>query len=118
VEQLSVDGQFRTPALNDYDRQWRRVIFDLPSTVAFQRLDDSIAHYGASIDDGAMSIALTKGSSKTWKSGFTYQHYGSDQLILDGDMDNHRIHMQLQLADFGTFPLLNSTFRWVRPNQK
>jgi hypothetical protein len=118
VEQLSVDGQFRTPALNDYDRQWRRVIFDLPSTVAFQRLDDSIAHYGASIDDGAMSIALTKGSSKTWKSGFTYQRSGSDQLILDGDMDNHRIHMQLQLADFGTFPLLNSTFRWVRPNQK
>jgi hypothetical protein len=118
VEQLSVDGQFQTPALNDYDRQWRRVIFDSPSTVAFQRLDDSIAHYGASIDNGAMSIALTKGSSKTWKSIFTYQRSGSDQLILDGDMDNHRIHMQLQLADFDTFPLLNSTFRWVRPNQK
>jgi uncharacterized membrane protein YphA (DoxX/SURF4 family) len=118
VEQLSVDGQFQTPALNDYDRQWRRVIFDLPSIVAFQRLDDSIAHYGASIDTGANSIALTKGSSKTWKSSFTYQRSGSDQLILDGDMDNHRIHMQLQLADFDTFPLLNSTFRWVRPNQK
>jgi hypothetical protein len=118
VEQLSVDGQIQTPALNDYDRQWRRVIFDLPSTVAFQRLDDSIAHYGASIDDGSKSIALTKGTSKTWKSTFTYQRSGSDLLILDGDMDNHRIHMQLQLADFDTFPLLNSPFRWVRPNQK
>jgi hypothetical protein len=118
VEQLSVDGQFQTPALNDYDRQWRRVVFDAPSTVAFQRLDDSIAHYGASIDTGVKSIALTKGSSKTWKSSFTYQTTGSDQLILDGDMDNHRIHMQLQLAAFDTFPLLNSTFRWVRPNQK
>ena len=118
VEQLSVDGQFQTPALNDYDRQWRRVIFDLPGTVAFQRLDDSIAHYGASIDTGVKSIALTKGSSKTWKSSFTYQRSGSDQLILDGDMDHHRIHIQLQLADFDTFPLLNSTFRWVRPEQK
>ncbi len=118
VEQLSVDGQSQTPALNGYDRQWRRVIFDLPGSVAFQRIDDSIAHYGASIDNGAMSIALTKGSSKTWNSSFTYRRSGSDQLILDGDMDNHRIHMQLQLADFDTFPLLNSPFRWVRPNQK
>ena len=118
VEQLSVDGQFQTPALYDYDRQWRRVIFDLPGTVAFQRLDDSIARYGSSIDTGLKSIALTKGSSKTWKSSFSYQRSGADQLILDGDMDNHRIHMQLQLADFDTFPLLNSTFRWVRPDQK
>jgi hypothetical protein len=118
VEQLSIDGQLQTPALNDYDRQWRRVIFDLPSTMAIQRLDDSIAHYGASIDTGAESIALTKGASKTWKSSFSYQRSGTDQLVLDGDMDNHRIHMQLQLADFDTFPLLNSTFRWGRPNQK
>jgi len=118
VEQLSVDGQFTTPALNDYDRQWRRVIFDLPSTMAFQRVDDSIAHYGAFIDTSVKSIALTKGSSKTWKSSFTYQRSGADHLILDGDMDHHRIHIQLQLADFDTFPLLNSTFRWVRPDQK
>jgi hypothetical protein len=118
VEQLSVDGQVQSPALNDYDRQWHRVVFDLPSTVAFQRLDDSFAHYGVSIDTDSNSIALTKGSSKTWKSSFNYQHTGSNELILDGNMDNHRIHMQLQLADFDTFPLLNSGFRWVRPDQK
>jgi hypothetical protein len=118
VEQLSVDGQIQTPALNDYDRQWRRVIFDSPGSVAFQRIDDSIAHYGASIDDGTKSMNLTKGSSKTWNSTFTYQRSGLDQLILDGSMDNHRIHMQLELVDFDTFPLLNSSFRWVRPNQK
>jgi len=116
VEELSVDGQVRTPALHDYDRQWRRVIFDSPNVVAFQRTDDSIAHYGASIDVYAKSIALTKGASRTWNSSFTFQRLGSDQLLLDGDMDNHRIHMKLQLAEFDTFPLLNSTFRWVRPN--
>jgi hypothetical protein len=116
VKTLSVDGQIRTPALHDYDRQWRRVIFDSPKVVAFQRTDDSIAHYGASIDVSTKSIALTKGASRTWKSGFTYQRLGTDRLVLDGDMDSHRIHMQLELADFDTFPLLNSTFRWVRPN--
>jgi hypothetical protein len=117
VEQLSVDGQAQTPALNDYDRQWRRVVFDAPGTVAFQRLDDSIAHYGVAIDDSLKSIALTKGSSKTWKSSFTYQRAGADQLILDGSMDSHRIHLQLERVDLDTFPLLNSTFRWVRPDR-
>jgi len=116
VEELAVDGQIRTPALNDYDRQWRRVIFDSPDIVAFQRIDDSIAHYGASIDIDAKSISLTKGRSRNWKSSFAFERAESDQLTLDGEMDGHRIHMQLQLTEFDTFPLLNSTFRWVRPN--
>jgi len=117
VEEISVDGQVRPPELNDYDRRWRRMIFDSPNIVAFQRTDDSIAHYGAFIDVNANSIALTKGASRTWKSSFTYHRQASDQLILDGDMDNHKIHMKLQLADLDSFPLLNSTFRWVRPDK-
>jgi hypothetical protein len=116
VEELSVDGEIRTPSFNDYDRQWRRVIFDTPNAVAFQRTDDSIAHYGASIDSFANSIALTRGTSRSWKSRFTFQRPTEDRLVLDGDMDNHRVHMRLQLTELDTFPLLNSGFRWVRPN--
>ena len=116
VDELSVDGQLRSPELNDYDRRWRRVIFDAPGVVAFQRTDDSIAHYGATIDIYGNSIALTKGHSKSWKSGFTFQRPMPDQLILDGDMDSHRIHMQLQLVTLDSFPLRSSSFRWVRPN--
>ena len=116
VRELAVDGQIRTPALNDYDRQWRRVIFDSPERVAFQRLDDSIAHYGAAIDVYSKSISLTKGRSRNWKSSFAFQRESSGQMTLDGDMDGHRIHMKLQLAEFDTFPLLNSTFRWVQPD--
>src|SRR5205085_11518950 len=37
IERLSVDGEFRPPMLNDYDRRWRRVIFDTPDLVIFQR---------------------------------------------------------------------------------
>ena len=47
---LSVDGQVRSPHLNDYDRRWRRVIFDEPDIMVFERTDDSFAHYGVSVD--------------------------------------------------------------------
>ena len=117
VEQLSVDGTVRPPVVEDYDRRWRRVIFDLPSTMAFQRVDDSFARYGVSIDVYNNTIALTKGGSKKWKASFTFQRPTQDQLILDGEMDGRKIHAQLQRVDFDTFRLLNSSFRWVRPDE-
>jgi hypothetical protein len=117
VEGISVDGQARTPELLDYDRRWRRVIFDSSNVVAFQRTDDSIAHFGATLDSRTHTINLTKGASRTWRSSFTFERPAEDRLILDGDMDNHRIHMTLHIVDLDGFPLLNSTFRWVRPDR-
>jgi hypothetical protein len=115
VDELRVDGESRPPTLNDYDRRWRRLIFDLPNAMAVQRLDDSFARYGASVDIYRHSIVLTKGGSRNWKANFDFQQPGPNRLILDGEIDGHKIHAQLQLADFDTFRLLNSRFRWVRP---
>src|SRR5262245_36221639 len=117
VEQLSIDGQLLSAGLNDYDRRWRRVIFDVPNSVAFQRLDDSFARYGVSINEYSKTIALTKGGSKNWKATFAFERPAPDQMILDGEMDGHKIKVQLQLAEFDTFRLLNSSFRWVRPDE-
>ena len=114
VEALSVDGEMRPIVLNDYDRQWRRVIFDAPDTLIVQRADDSLAHYGVTIDAAGRRLALRKGTSQLWHSSFTFDQDG-DRLVLDGDMDGHRIHARLARVGFDTFRLLNSTFRWVRP---
>ncbi len=115
VDELSIDGEVRPAILNEYDRRWRRAIFDEPGTVSFQRFDDSFARYGASIDVYNKTIALTKGGSKHWKANFGFERPSFDRLILDGEMDGHKIHAQFQLANLDTFRLLNSTFRWVRP---
>jgi hypothetical protein len=116
VDELSVDGQLRAPHLNDYDRRWRRVIFDAPAMVTIQRTDDSFARFGASIDSSGSALALTKGNSKTWKANLIVERPSPDRLVLDGEMDGHKIRAQLRLVDFDTFRLLNSTFRWVRPH--
>ena len=116
VERMAVDGEFGPPSLNDYDRQWRRVIFDDPGSVTFQRTDDSFARYGASIDVSGNTIALAKGDSLNWRSEFSFERQADDRLVLDGEMDAHRIHLELLRVEFDTFRLLNSSFRWIRPD--
>ncbi len=112
VDELSIDGQLRSPLLTDYDR-WRRAIFDFPEMMTFQRMDDSFARYGASINVNDKTLALTKFSDKNWKANFTFQRVAQDQLILDGNMDSHKIHMRLQLVDRSKFLLVNRGFHWV-----
>jgi uncharacterized membrane protein YphA (DoxX/SURF4 family) len=115
VEELAVDGEVRPAALNDYDRRWRRVVFDAPQVVVFQRTDDSLAHYGASLDAAGRTLALTKGAATTWRATFLVQRTARDRLLLEGEMDGHRIRVRLTLVDLDTFRLLNSRFRWARP---
>jgi hypothetical protein len=116
VERMSVDGQVRPPELNDYDRRWRRVIFDAPDAIVFQRTDDSFASFGASLDRSSGTIVLAKGASLTWTARFTYDRPSDDRLTLAGEMDGHRIDADLQLVDPSAFPLINSGFRWIRPH--
>jgi len=113
VEQLSIDGQIRSPLLNDYDR-WHRVIFDFPDRVTFQRMDDTYAGYGASINVNDKTLALTKGDEKNRKGDFHFQRPAQDQLTLDGNMDGHTVHMRLQLVDRNKFLLVNRGFHWIQ----
>ena len=100
------------PLVTDYGR-WRRVVFDFPTAVALQRMDDSFAPYGASISVNDSTIVLTKDSDKKWKANFTFERPTRDQLILDGEMDGHKILMQLRLKPIDKFPLTNRGFHWI-----
>ena len=101
VEQLSMEDR------------WRRAVFDFPTRVTFQRPDDSFAGYGAAIDVNKKTLALTKDTDKKWKASFTYERPAKDRLILDGEMDSHKIHMQLHLQPSDKFPIANRGFHWV-----
>jgi hypothetical protein len=115
VEQMSVDDELRPPVVNDYDRRWRRVIFDAPDVVVFQRTDDSLAHYGAELTTDGRTLALSKRNSRTWSARFTVERPSNGRLILVGDMDHSRLRLQLERVELDTFRLLRSTFRWIRP---
>ena len=116
IQQLTIDGKVGSPELNDYDRRWRRAIFDFPDRMAVQRTDDSLARYGFSLDASRRMMTLSKGNSRTWRADFSVEQSGDDELVFDGTMDGHAIRMRLSLVGLDTFPLVNSGFRWVRPS--
>jgi len=113
VDELSVDGQIRSPLLNDYGR-WRRVIFDSPTRVSFVRMDDSSAGYGVTINTTDKTLALTKSADKNWKATLTYVREPQDRIVLDGNMDNHKVHMELHLFDRNKFLLVSRGFHWIQ----
>ena len=115
VVELRMNGQALAPADADYDRRWRRVIFDTPDVVAIQRTDDSVAHYGATVEEGARRMRLSKGQSHTWRADFDIQRVAANELRLSGEMDGHRIEARLRRVELDTFRLRQSPFRWVRP---
>lgn len=113
VEQQTVDGQLRAPLLSDAGR-WRRAIFDFPTRVTFQRMDDSFAWHGVTIDEKGKTLVLTDYKDKNWKANFGFDRPAPDQLILDGTMDGHAIHMQLKLEDRHKFELVSRGFHWIQ----
>jgi hypothetical protein len=114
VKQMSIDEQPRPPLLTDSTR-WRRAIFDgYPDGMAFQRMDDSFVPYEASVNLPERTLALTKKDDKNWRANFTFQQLAGDRLILDGRMDNHQVHMELQLTDRNSFLLVSRGFHWTQ----
>jgi hypothetical protein len=124
VRQMSIDEQPRPPLLTDSTR-WRRAIFESRGRMAFQLMDDSFAPYRASVNLPERTLTLTKPpeptqssekarEDKNWTASFTFQRPAGDQLILDGRMDNHQVHMELQLIDRNSFLLVSRGFRWTQ----
>jgi len=82
--------------------------------MAFQRMDDSLAFYAYSINLNDKTLALSKRSDKNAGGNLTFQRPAQDQLILDGSMDGHQVHMELQLVDHNKFLLVRRGFRWIQ----
>ncbi|MGA7414610.1 MAG: hypothetical protein WBW33_29340 [Bryobacteraceae bacterium] len=113
VNQMSIDGQSRSPLLNDYGR-WRRAIFDFPTMVSFQRMDNSFAGYGASFNVNDKTMTLTKNGDKNWKANFRFQRAAPDRVTLDGKMGGHDVHMELQQVELNKFMLISRGFHWIQ----
>ena len=113
VEQMTVDGEARAPLVSDNER-WRRVIFDSPSRVSFQRMDDTFVRYGSAIDANQKTIALTKPGDEKWKATLSFARDAQEQMALDGELDGRKLHLQLRLFDREKFLLVSRGFHWVQ----
>jgi hypothetical protein len=119
VEEITVSGVTRPAVLNDYDRRWRRLIFDDAGEMAIQRTDDSLARFAASIDEEAGTLELKRPASPANSSSSALVQYSPDEpgrLLVEGVMDGLPVRAVLRRRNEDTFRLLNSGFRWIRPD--
>jgi len=90
------------------------VFFDFPEFASYQHMDESFGGFGAAIDTKSATIALTKPGDKNWKASLAYQRPADDKLMLDGQLDGHTIHVELQREDLAKFELMKRGFHWVQ----
>jgi hypothetical protein len=112
VDEFISDGQQRPPLLTDQDR-WRRVIFDF-RVVVYQRMDDSFVYKGVEVDSDRRTIAMTNRVDGSRITTFTFTEPGTDRLVLDGELNGHKVHMLLERVDTNSFTLINRGFHWVQ----
>jgi uncharacterized membrane protein YphA (DoxX/SURF4 family) len=112
VERQTVDGQVRPPLLTDTG-SWRRILFDRYNQMTFMRVNDERVSYTATIDPKTNTLQVGQ-RGKDAKTTMTYSRPTPDQLIIDGPLDGHKLHMELRLYDRNEFLLVNRGFHWVQ----
>lgn len=112
IETMSIDGQTRSALVTDYGR-FRRVLFQTPTAMSFQRMDDTFQGYAAKLDMAAKTITLTS-APNTVVGTFKFDRPHPERLILDGTLDGRALHMEARLFDPARFPLLTRGFNWIQ----
>jgi len=113
VDEMTVDGQPRLPLLTDAGR-WRRVVFQSPTNMSFQRMDDTFVTYRAAVDVEQRTITLNNATDKGAAVRLAFERPAPDRLTLDGTMDQKKVRLQLRLFDEKNFLLLGRGFHWIQ----
>jgi hypothetical protein len=113
VTKMEVDGVERSGLVTDYDR-FRRVIFETPARMSFQRMDDTFVLFGNTIDMNAKTLALTRQPNAPPVGTFTIAQPAADRLVLDGVLEGKKTRLQLELFPRERFLLVTRGFNWIQ----
>jgi hypothetical protein len=112
VQHMMIEGVERAPLVTDYDR-FRRVIFDNPARMSFQRMDDTFVGFGNTIDMSAKTVTLSRQPGAT-VARFTIEQPAAGRLVLDGVLDGKKMRLALELFPREKFLLVSRGFNWVQ----
>ena len=114
VDEMTRDGVTLPPLLSDQDR-WRRVVIQTANSITFQRMDETLATFGLTVDSAGHMLAVSKTSGDTRPTGrFAFSRPSSNQLVLDGETDGHRLRLAMTLTARDSFLLVNRGFNWIQ----
>jgi len=110
VDEFVVDGQARPPLVTDTDR-WRRVVFDVPITMAVQLMSDSRVRYN--LVQGQGVLKLGKRDDPKWKTQLAWRQPKPDLLEIEGPLDGHKVLVKLHREKVPKFLLTTRGFHWI-----
>jgi hypothetical protein len=113
MNDLTIDGQAKPPLVTDGPR-WRRMIFQTAKFVTVQPMDGPMESISLDIDTNNKTMALTKPKDTNWKADLTYQQPSREELVVDGELDGHKVHAILARYDESKFLLTSRGFHWVQ----
>jgi hypothetical protein len=113
VDEMAIDGVIRSPLLTDYGR-WRRIVFEFSQSATFQRMDDSFARFGMTLDMKRGTLMFTKPDDRNWRGQLTVHREGADHMTLQGQMGSQKVDMQLSRMERSKFLLVSRGFHWVQ----
>lgn len=112
VVELRVNGTVRPPLVTDV-RRWRRLVFERPEFVTFQRMDDTLETRRVKFDAAARRIDML-GSEGGVVGELCYDDAEPGVMTVSGRVDGWETHMRLERVDHTQFVLLQRGFRWVQ----
>jgi hypothetical protein len=113
IDRMTIDGVERSPLVTDYER-WRRMVIQVPNSISFWRMDDTFFAQTAKVDMDAKTISLPRPTDPHGSSRFRFEQANAGHLILDGEFDGRRIHMDTHLFDRQRFLLASRGFHWIQ----
>jgi uncharacterized membrane protein YphA (DoxX/SURF4 family) len=117
VDEFSIDESLRPPLTTDNER-WRRVIFDKPSWITVQSMDDSLKDYYVQLDAGQKTLTIWDTEHPHWKGVLAFSDSQSDHMTLQGNLGERPVSVKLSrmnLSDPSKFLLTNRGFHWINP---
>ncbi|MFI6867063.1 DoxX family protein [Nocardia sp. NPDC050406] len=113
VDEFTRDGQPVAPLTTDETR-WRRVVFEDPEAVYYQRMDDKLVPLPAEADANARTVTLLRDPAAGPWASFTYERPAHDRLVLTGTLDGRPVTMSLSRLDEDSFSLRDRGFHLVQ----
>jgi hypothetical protein len=77
-------------------------------------MDETFKRYSAVIDTVKHTLALTATDSTKAKASLTYRRVTPEQLLIDGTMNGHVVHLDAKVREVDSFLLKNRGFHWVQ----
>jgi hypothetical protein len=115
VDSMTIDGVLRPPLTTDSVR-YSHAVFQAPTSVTFQKMDQSFDRFSVKLDSTTHMLALKSLTDTAVSGALKYERPSPNRLLLDGSVGGKRVQLALTLHDLEKFFLVSRSkeVHWVQ----